>query len=402
MARPRNPIPTYRLHKQSGQAIVTITQNGTRRDILLGKYDSPESKAEYERILSQIRTPAGVLALTLPSTSSDLTIAELFVAFMAHAEQHYRQPDGTPTSEVYNFKLSLRAVLEFHTHTRAVEFGPRALKTVREAMIVKGWCRKQINARVGRIKRVFKWATSEELVPITVYQALATVPGLQAGRSDAVERDPVGPVGDEDVEKVLPQLNRHVRGLVEFQRLTGCRPGEACRIRQCDLDMSSLTWVYKPAVHKTHWRGKTRSIPVGPKGQNLLRGFFTDSPGDYLFSPRLAAAEFHAARTAARKTPQYPSHMARNSKKQVANPKRLPGERYPLDAYKQAVARACKRAGVPAWTPNRLRHTFATNIRKHYGLEAAQVLLGHSRADVTQVYAERNDTLAASIAAKVG
>ena len=34
--------------------------------------------------------------------------------------------------------------------------------------------------------------------------------------------------------------------------------------------------------------------------------------------------------------------------------------------------------------------------------QAAQVLLGHSRADVTQVYAERNEELAATVAAKIG
>jgi site-specific recombinase XerC len=54
------------------------------------------------------------------------------------------------------------------------------------------------------------------------------------------------------------------------------------------------------------------------------------------------------------------------------------------------------------WHPNRLRHSFATRVRKQHGLEAAQVLLGHSRADVTQVYAERNENLAATVAAEVG
>ena len=52
--------------------------------------------------------------------------------------------------------------------------------------------------------------------------------------------------------------------------------------------------------------------------------------------------------------------------------------------------------------PNQLRHLFATEVRKAHGLEAAQVLLGHSRADVTQVYAERNLTLAARVANEIG
>jgi site-specific recombinase XerC len=54
------------------------------------------------------------------------------------------------------------------------------------------------------------------------------------------------------------------------------------------------------------------------------------------------------------------------------------------------------------WQPNQLRHAFATRVRKVHGLEAAQVLLGHARADVTQVYAERNEQLAAAIAVVMG
>ena len=50
------------------------------------------------------------------------------------------------------------------------------------------------------------------------------------------------------------------------------------------------------------------------------------------------------------------------------------------------------------WHPNQLRHTAATEIRKRFGLEAAQVLLGHSRADVTQLYAERDESLGIEIA----
>ncbi|MFO0821981.1 MAG: hypothetical protein U0792_02495 [Gemmataceae bacterium] len=59
MPRPRNHIPTYRLHKQSGQAIVTISSNGTRRDVLLGKYGTPESQAEYRRVLAELRGSHG-------------------------------------------------------------------------------------------------------------------------------------------------------------------------------------------------------------------------------------------------------------------------------------------------------------------------------------------------------
>lgn len=54
------------------------------------------------------------------------------------------------------------------------------------------------------------------------------------------------------------------------------------------------------------------------------------------------------------------------------------------------------------WAPNQLRHAFGTEVRREHGLEASQVLLGHARADVTQVYAERDVAKAVAVANKVG
>jgi integrase len=269
-----------------------------------------------------------------------------------------------------------------------------------------------------------------------VYHRLTAVTGLQKGRSAARETEPVGPVNDTVVDATLPQLNRHVRGLVEFQRLTGCRPGEACAVRRCDINTGGAVWLYRPPRHKGSWRGKARTIAIGPKAQDLLREFFTPNLNDYLFSPRQAVEEVRAVRSASRRTPRYPSHIRRNAARRKAKPKRTPAERYNRMSYGVAVARACDRAFPPPgdlaqrdgetrarwwarltdaqrdevkawrkahrWHPNKLRHTFATRVRKEHGLEAAQVLLGHSKADVTQVYAERDEALAVSVAAKIG
>ncbi len=41
----RNAIPTYRLHRQSGQGVVTLPDGlGSRRDVLLGSYGTRESR----------------------------------------------------------------------------------------------------------------------------------------------------------------------------------------------------------------------------------------------------------------------------------------------------------------------------------------------------------------------
>jgi hypothetical protein len=87
-------------------------------------------------------------------------------------------------------------------------------------------------------------------------------------------------------------------------------------------------------------------------------------------------------------------------------------------SYNHAIARGVERANrelartaaaegktftpIPGWTANRLRHARATAVRARHGLEAAQVVLGHARADATQLYAERNLSLAVKVAAEDG
>jgi hypothetical protein len=61
-------------------------------------------------------------------------------------------------------------------------------------------------------------------------------------------------------------------------------------------------------------------------------------------------------------------------------PKRMPGAQYAPSAYGRAIKRAAEKAGVPNWSPNQLRHTRGTEVRKQFGLEAAQVVPGHAGA----------------------
>ncbi len=435
MSARRKPTPSYLPHSQSGRARAVWTDSAGERHqrLLPGPFDSAESRTAFARL--QLELASAPLARPVEGTAG-VSVNEVLLAFLDHAERHYRRDDGTQTHEVDEYKLVCRYVRPLYGHSPAAEFGPLALKAVRQKFIDVGWCRALVNQRVGRVRRVFKWAAAEELVPVAVHQALAAVQGLQRGRADVREAAPVEPVPDEVVDATLPFLNRHVRGMVAFQRLTGCRPGEVCAVRMSDIDTTGPVWLYRPRQHKTAWRGKRRTVAVGPKAQEVLRAFATGEPGDFLFSPARAVAEFHAERAAKRKTPRYPSHVSRNARVRVSAPRRRPAEVYNVNAYGHAIARACDRAFPPpvpsrqrdgesvkawwarltitereavkewqaqhSWHPNQLRHTFASRVRRDHGLEAAQVLLGHARADVTQVYAERDEKLAISVAASVG
>src|SRR4051812_47820333 len=60
---PDRPIPSYRLHRPSGQAVVTIDG----KDQYLGKHDSPESHAEYDRRIDGVAGAQAYMLLTSDS-----------------------------------------------------------------------------------------------------------------------------------------------------------------------------------------------------------------------------------------------------------------------------------------------------------------------------------------------
>jgi integrase len=403
--RPR--IPSYRLHKQSGQAIVTLSNGtGERRDVLLGRYGTAESQAEYTRVLAEWQANGRRFP---QAAATDLTVNELLLAFWRHAEQHYRRPDGTPTAEIDCLRAALRPLRQLYGHTRVKDFGPLALKAVRQRMVesVDGrtkrpWCRRSINLHTYRIRSVFKWGVEQELVPAPVLHALQAIRGLQKGRSAARESAPVKPVPEAFVDAVLPFVTDPVRAMIELQRLTGMRPGEVVIIRAVDLDMTGKVWLYRPGsdqeagAHKTAWRGHGRVIAVGPRAQEVIRPFLKADLHAYLFSPRESMEAVRAERRKSRKTP------ARAEQPRKRKPKRQPGARYRVSSYRQAVIKACRKAGVPEWHPHQLRHTKATEIRREAGLDAARAVLGHRSPAVTETYAEIDQGKAAEVMGRLG
>ena len=75
---------------------------------------------------------------------------------------------------------------------------------------------------------------------------------------------------------------------------------------------------------------------------------------------------------------------------------------YSQDTYRRAIVRACEELGIPKWTPHRLRHNAATQLRKEFGLDAARVVLGHTGVDKTAIYAEIDQEKAAKAMWKLG
>jgi integrase len=438
-AKPKKErVPSYRRHRQSSQAIVTLPDGmGGRRDVLLGKFGTKASLEDYGRVLGEWKANGRRLPAVRTTAAPVLSVAEVTLAYWQHVETYYRMADGSPTTEVNNIRLALRPLKALYASKPAASFDALALETVRQRMIEEGHCRNRINKDVARIKRLFKWAGSKKLVPSSVYHDLKTVEGLREGRSEAKETSKVLPVPRGVVEQTLTVMRPTLADMVRLQLETGMRPGELCIMRGIDIDMTGVVWLYHPSRHKTEHHGYTRVVPLGPRAQDIVRRHLKTDVQAYLFTPADSVAEFRADQRQSRKSKVQPSQNSRAKRK----PKRRPGQRYTKSSYANAVADACNRAFPPPehllpqikpngkresrrewtarltdsetaklkawrkdhrWHPHQLRHTRAQELKRQAGLDVARAVLGHKSPVITEHYATLDIAAAAEIMAKIG
>jgi integrase len=438
MSAEAQKAPKYRHYKPKDLAVVRISG----KDHYLGKFNSPESYEKYHRLLAErySRGPStpSQNQQTRPASES-LTITQLCVGYYRHAERYYVK-NGQVTNQVRMIRLSLEVLQKLYGSTLAKEFGPVALRACQAQFIRDGLSRGECNRRTSLIKGAFKWGVTQELVSGPVWQGLLAVGGLRKGRTEAREPVPVGPVPDAIVERTLENLCPTVAAMVRLQLATAMRPGELVLLKVRDLDMSGPVWEYKPGTFKTeHHEEKCRVVMIGPKGQEIIRPFLTLDISGYLFSPQRALDEQAAERRADRKTPLYDAHVKHQAKRRKARGRRPLGEHYTVNAYRIAIARACDQAfpypdtpqrldGESArafrhrlatwretnakelqawkkshrWHPHQLRHSAATAIRKQYGAESSQAVLGHAQLHTTEIYAQRDMEVARRIMREIG
>lgn len=361
---PKPKLPSYLLHKPTGQARVRIAG----KDHYLGAYGSEESRVRYGNLIANLAGGVSVDPIapvkrgrtTTAAVESDPgpSVGVLCLAFLDHAKTHYSK-GGKPTAEYDCFKSAIRPLRELYGLAPAKDFGPLALKAVRQAMIDRGWCRTFINKSMGRIRRVFRHAVENELVEPSVLQRLEAVAPLLAGRSEAKDYNPRRPVPQTAIDKVKAIVPERTRDLIELQLLTGARSGELVALTGGMIDRTPEIWVARLVDHKTVHQGKERVLVFGPKAQLILRKYITLDPDRRLF-------------TISRK------------------------------GYGEAIATACDKLSLPRWTPHWLRHNAASRLREEYGLDVAQCMLGHSSADMTQLYAHLNITKAVQAAKACG
>lgn len=452
---PKKP-PAYRRRSGYDQAIVTLTDSATgkRRDYWLGEYGSPQSRELYYRLLADYESlgrrlpdkpdaaPGG-----RPTVDPDVQTVNNLV------RDYWRRVARDFLPKRHNaIKSTIRLLRRMDGNTPLNDYGPRRLRLLREAMIAgdaaaspprKPWSRTTVNDRVRIVVAMFRWGASQEMLPATAAAALATVEPLRRGRTRAAEARRVPPVREEMLRATLPHLATPVRAMVELQLLTGARPGEIVGLRAGDLtrEPRSGLLVARLREHKTAHLEKSRAVYFGPDAERVVRPFLAErSPGEPLFSPAEAEAERRERMSERRRTPLSCGNRPGTNRR--AEPARAAGDAYTTDSYRRAIEYACARAFPPPehlrpaelpgggretraefearltaaereelrrwggehrWRPNQLRHNAATRIRHEFGLEAAQLVLGHSSAVVTDaVYAERDERRVTEVLGRIG
>ena len=386
-SRPAHRLPRLCFHRGTGLFYVTLNS----REVYLGNARRA-AKREYDRIVAEWLANGR----SLRHAGHDGTIAELLNAYRKHAEQHYRGPDGEPTGQMGLVSLAIRRLRLMYGDMLAGEFGPLKLQALRGQLVDEKLARNYVNSTVSRIRAIFRWGVAQELVPASVYQALAAVEGLKAGRSAARETAPVEAIDDATFLATLKYLPPTVADMARIERLTGCRPGEVCGMRPGDIDRSRAVWVYSPPRHKNAWRGKERRIYIGADAQAILAPYLLRAAEAYCFSPAASERGRNAAKRVTRQTPMTPSQAKRKPKR---DRKRAPRDRYTTRSYSRAIRRAARLAGVERWSANRLRHAAAKEIQEQFGLEHAAAVLGNT-VPVAARYAGFNYRLAEEVMAE--
>lgn len=178
MKRASKP-PVYSQHS-SGQARCRI--DGEVR--YLGTFGSAGSHETYAPILQDWQR-------SNEWAPRELTVRALAVLFMKFSCQHYRTTRGKETGEAQNDRDALKLTMAMYGSLPASQFSPLKLKAIRERMIADGLARSTINGQFRRLKAVWSWAVSEELIRADLLIGIRTVKGLQRGRTAAREAKPV-------------------------------------------------------------------------------------------------------------------------------------------------------------------------------------------------------------------
>ena len=159
--------PSYRLHKARSCAVVTI--NG--KNHCHGTYGSPESHQKYASLISQWRANGQVTPSSVANqVNGNLSISELILGYMNHAEGYYKDYGTKHQGEISNLSHAMKPLQNLYGHTpdAAILFTPFSTRWTTRRLPMSSMWTAVVSSRVFSSDIVFQglpasWATSDNI-----------------------------------------------------------------------------------------------------------------------------------------------------------------------------------------------------------------------------------------------
>lgn len=378
MPRPVKFPPTIHHHRSSGQARVRVNN----RDVYLGPFGSEEAKQRYAALLLELSAPTEKPDKNIrENIHAPLLVCDVLARWTIHARQHYSERGR----EREQYRLALRPLERLYGMTPAASFDADALRQLQQALLDGSWmgaadraapnapkaggyCRRTVNARIKRVRTVWRWAEEKKLVPPGAWEALRAVRPVLSNRPGARDRTRARTTTLAEVKAVSRRLTTVLRSMLLVQFWTGMRSGEIRAMSAGDVD--EATRCYRPRQHKTDYLGHARLVMLGPRAWAAL-------------------APWHAtAKALGPDAPVFPSSRG--------------GGHYTRTGYASSVRAAAHAAGVPHFFAYLTRSATRMRVSRAESDEAARAVLGHRSFDVTEKYGSLDESLAREAARKLG
>ena len=138
----------------TGQAFVKV--NGQQR--YLGVHGDPATQERYDRFVAEWLQNGRRLPAAPEPPQGPATVSVILAAYLRSIQGRYSR------SEYHTIGAVAKILRRLFGSTNAEDFGPNNLRTCRAEMVRMEWSRSHINKQISRLRSIFRWAVSHELI----------------------------------------------------------------------------------------------------------------------------------------------------------------------------------------------------------------------------------------------
>ena len=381
----RGNVPAMQRHS-SGQARVVLSG----KTFYCGRYGSAAASTRYAELVEAWEKNGRQPFAPTPDVEQLKPLRGVFATWESYLDASGRYTKaGRPTSQRAIVALAVREFVERFGDLPAPAYSERHLLQHRDDLERRErLSRGGINRKVGILVAGLRWAYGRGFIGRDAWLGTSAIEPLTRAEAGHRDRKRVKrAVTMDEVERVAACLPRVPAAMLRLQAILGCRPGEVCGMRWCDVDKSPIVvdgiacWTFHVDGAKAEHHGKATSYAIPPKAQTILEQFPPKAPAAPIFSPAATMAELHELRRAGRETGETKQMRDRDEAegREFAN-------RYTVPTYRQAIERGIRKAKVAPFSPHEVRHGAITRAAARFGAFAASVFANHSNIATTEGY----------------